>query len=186
MTTIKKVYQEVNALLEANKNSLVADLMPQLRALMSAKVGGSSIGATHLKDEEGNVIAVYCYYHKKWELVANHIYGAKVGTTTGLNSMCKLGVNQWTTQQRVAKKAKEDLLTKLQSGEIAVEDLASEQEAIEEQRNAIVYSEAYPMAYDTLEELKESLANVEQKVTKPKKASKKKVVQDLANEDTSF
>ena len=160
--------------------------MPQLRALMSAKVGGSSIGATHLKDEEGNVIAVYCYYHKKWELVANHIYGAKVGTTTGLNSMCKLGVNQWTTQQRVAKKAKEDLLTKLQSGEIAVEDLASEQEAIEEQRNAIVFADSYPTAYNSLEELKKSLTNVKEKVTKPKKASKKKVVQDLANEDTSF
>lgn len=174
MTTIKKVYQEVNALLEANKDALVADLMPQLRALMSAKVGGSSIGATHLKDDEGNVIAVYCYYHKKWELVSEHAYGAKANTTTGLNSMCKLGVNQWTTQQRLAKKAKEQLLTKLQSGEIAVEHITAEQEAIEFERNTIKYSESYPTAYDSLEELQNALANVEQVETKPKSKRKAK------------
>ncbi len=181
MTTIKKVYQEVNALLEANKDSLVADLMPQLRALMSAKVGGSEVGSTHLKDDQGNVIAVFCYYHKCWELVADHEYGSKAGTTTGLNSMCKLGVNQWTTQQRLAKKAKEQLLTKLQSGEIAVEDLAHEQEVIEQQRNNIVIPENYPKAFNSLEELQASLANVQQ-VVKKVKASKKKV----QDEDTSF
>lgn len=174
MSTIKKVYQEVNALLEANKDSLVADLMPQLRALMSAKVGGSEVGSTHLKDDQGNVIAVFCYYHKRWELVSEHAYGSKVGTTTGLNSMCKLGVNAWTTQQRLAKKAKEQLLTKLQSGDLTIELLPAEQDAIEEQRNAIIFADSYPKAYDTLEELQESLANVKQ-VAESKPKSKKKV-----------
>ena len=184
MTTIKKVYQEVNALLEANKDSLVADLMPQLRALMSAKVGGSEVGSTHLKDDEGNVIAVFCYYHKCWELVSEHAYGTKAGTTTGLNSMCKLGVNAWTTQQRKAKLAKEALLTKLTKGELAIEDLAFEQEEIERQRTNIVVADNYPKSYESLEELKASLTNedeVEQVVAKPKKASKKKV----QDEDTS-
>lgn len=161
---IKKVFAEVNALLEANKDQLVGSLMPQLLALMSAKVGGSEVGSTHLKDEQGNVIAVFCYYHKCWELVSEHVYGAKAGTTTGLNSMCKLGVNSWTTQQRKAKLAKEALLAKLTSGELAIEDLASEQEAIESQRTNIVIPDNYPRAFSTLEELKEALANMHTEV----------------------
>lgn len=174
---IKKVFSEVNALLLANKDSFVADIMPQLMLLMSAKVGGSEVGSTHLKDDRGNVIAVFCYYHKCWELVSEHIYGTKAGTTTGLNSMCKLGVNAWTTQQRKAKLAKEALLTKLTNGELAIEDLAYEQADIESQRTNIVVPDNYPKAFETLQELKDFLANVEQEVVKPKKASKKKVAQ---------
>lgn len=180
---IKKVFSEVNALLEANKDQLVSSLMPQLLALMSAKVGGSEVGSTHLKDDQGNVIAIYCYYHKCWELLADHTYGLKAGTTTGYNSMCKLGVNQWTTQQRLAKKAKEALLTKLQNGELAIEDLAHEQELIERQRTNIVMAENYPRSFGSLEELKASLANVEAEVVadsevevvaKPKRVKKVK------------
>ena len=179
MSTIKKVFLEVNALLLANKDSLVADIMPQLMLLMSAKVGGSEVGSTHLKDDQGNVIAVFCYYHKCWELVSDHAYGAKAGTTTGLNSMCKAGVNAWTTQQRKAKSAKEALLTKLTSGELAVEDLAYEQELIERQRNNIVIADNYPRSFGSLQELKDFLANVEQvevteEVVKPKRTKKVK------------
>ena len=175
---IKKVFSDVNALLLANKDSLVADIMPQLMLLMSAKVGGSEVGSTHLKDDQGNVIAVFCYYHKCWELVSEHEYGSKAGTTTGLNSMCKLGVNAWTTQQRLAKKAKEQLLTKLQSGDLAIEDLAYEQELIERQRTNIVIADNYPKSFGTLEELQTSLANVEQveevAEVKPKRTKKVK------------
>ncbi len=179
---IKKVFSEVNALLLANKDSLVADIMPQLMLLMSAKVGGSEVGSTHLKDDEGNVIAVFCYYHKAWELVADHVYGAKAGTTTGLNSMCKLGVNAWTTQQRKAKLAKEALLTKLTNGELAIEHLAYEQELIERQRTNIVVPDSYPKSFGSLQELKDFLANVEQEaevteeieVVKPKRTKKVK------------
>lgn len=173
MTNIKKVFTEVNALLELNKDQLVNTLMPQLLALMSTKVGGSEIGSTHLKDEQGNVIAIYCYYHKRWELLSLHTYGLKAGSTTGYNSMCKLGVNQWTTQQRLAKKAKEQLLTKLQSGELTLELLPAEQDAIESQRNSIVYADNYPIAFDTLEELKIAITPVIEEV-KPKRTKKVK------------
>lgn len=153
MSTIKKVFSELNELLQANKDMLVSDLMPQLTKLMSAKVGGSEVGATNLKDNEGNVIAIYCYYHKKWELLADHEYGLKASSVTGYNSMCKIGVNAWTTQQRITKKATEALLTKLQSGELTLELLPEAKAEIEEQRNAIVFAEKYPKAYDTIEAL---------------------------------
>ena len=75
--TIKKQFEEVYAFLEANKNKKVATIFDDVVALMSSKSGGSDIGKTFIKDDEGNVIGVYCYYHKKWEAVSVAEYGVK-------------------------------------------------------------------------------------------------------------
>ena len=90
-----------------------------------------------MKDDNGEVFAVYCYYHKKWELTSECEFGAKKGTASGLNTMCKEGVSRWTKQQRVAKKAKEQLLDAVASGEIEVSDLADKQAEIDEAKNVI-------------------------------------------------
>jgi len=176
--SIKKVFNELNTLLSANKDKLVSELMPQLIELMSSKTASGSNGPTSYKDENGKVIAVFCYYHKKWELVADHEYGAKAGTTTGLNSMCKLGVNQWTKQQREFKKAQTELLTKLSTGELPIDQLSVVQEEIAATKDSIVYAESYPTAFDSLDDLLDSLEAVEvPKTVKPKvtKAKAKKV-----------
>ena len=55
--------------------------------------------------------------------------------------MCKVGLNQWTKQQREAKKAKDELLAKVASGEVPAEQLTAELEAIEAKRNAVVMPE---------------------------------------------
>ncbi len=159
--TIKKVFNEVNELLVANSTKLVSEIMPQLLALMSAKTGGSETGSTCYKNEQGEVIAVFCYYHKKWELVSEHEYGAKVGTTTGLNSMCKLGVNQWTKQQREFKQAQTKLLSQLASGELQVSDLASVQAELEEKKSSVVFVSNYKPAYDSLDDLKSNVISTE-------------------------
>ena len=155
MSSIKKVFTEINAFLSANQGKLVSEVMPELLAMMSAKVTNN--GPASFKNEKGEVIAVYCYYHKKWELVNQHVYGAKSGTNTGLNSMCKLGVNQWTKQQREGKKAEAELLTKLANGELKVEDLVEARQSIEDKKSSIVFVESYPIAFDTLEELENYL-----------------------------
>ncbi len=135
---IKKAYVEIFKLLEANKNKKVSTVLPELIALMTSKTSSTKEGKTFHKDEEGNVIAIYCYYHKKWELVSEVSYGAKKGTASGYNTMCKEGVSAWTKQQRISKQAKEQLLDNLGNGEITVEEIGFEQQQIEEARKSVV------------------------------------------------
>lgn len=158
----KKVFTELYTLLNANLESTVASLMPQLLELMASKNNGETSYKV-----DGEVVAVYCYYHKKWELVRTHAYGAKASTSTGLNTMCKLGVSEWTKQQRQAKNAKSALLAGVADGTVSHLELHSKLEEIEANKESIIYADVYPIAYDTIEELQASLAV-------PKKAKKTK------------
>ena len=159
MTTIKKAYIEIANLLNDNKNKKVATILPQLMELMTAKSGGGSdIGKTFLKDDNGEVFAVFCYYHKKWELVSECEFGAKKGTASGLNTMCKEGVSRWTKQQREAKKSKEALLDSVANGDIEVSDLADKQAEIEEARGEVIEREDR-QGYDSADEVTEVHAN---------------------------
>lgn len=135
--SIKKDFVAIVELLQANASKKISTVLPQVLELATKKAsGGSDIGKTFLKNEEGEVTHIYCYYHKQWEEV--QFYGAKASTASGYNTMCKEGVSQWTKQQRVAKQKRDELLTKLSNGEIAIDDLADAQEAIEAERTVIV------------------------------------------------
>ena len=129
---IKKDFQALVDFLETNQNKKVASILEQIREMCSQQNT-----VTFKKDAEGNVTEVFCYYHKRWELVSEHEYGKKASNkATGLNTMCKAGYNQWTKQQSAAKKAKEQLLARVAAGEEL--DIATELELIEAQRQLIV------------------------------------------------
>jgi alpha-galactosidase/6-phospho-beta-glucosidase family protein len=132
MTTIKKIYQEVHAILSANENKKVKDILPLLEPIMEAQQRDKN----HFEDQHG--LWIFCYYHKEWELTKQVEYGKKANTATGLNSMCKVGTNQWTKQQREFKKFKSELLDKVASGEISADQIESEIEKLEEDKNRIV------------------------------------------------
>ena len=134
---IKKDFQELVAFLEANEKKSVKTILEQVREMCSAKAQ-----VTFKKDENGNVTHVFCYYHKVWEEVTADNYGKKASNkATGLNTMCKVGLNQWTKQQREAKKAKDTLLARVASGEVPTEQLTAELEAIEVARNTVIVAE---------------------------------------------
>lgn len=129
---IKKDFQVLVDFLETNQNKKVATILEQIREMCSQQNT-----VTFKKDAEGNVIEVFCYYHKRWELVSAHEYGKKASNkATGLNTMCKVGLNQWTKQQSAAKKAREQVLARLAAGEEL--NIAHELELIEAQRQAII------------------------------------------------
>lgn len=138
MSNIKKQYQDIVALLEDNQNKKVSSILPQILELVTAKQSNKNF----IKDENGKVVSVFCYYHKEWEDVSEVEYGAKASSATGLNSMCKEGVRQWTKQQRDAKKAKEELLAKVANGEVPADQLQEELAKIEDARQAVVAREA--------------------------------------------
>lgn len=134
---IKKQFEEIYALLEANKNKQIKTVMADLLVLMQSKSSGSDLNRTFIKDDEGNVTHVYCYYHKKWESVKVAEYGVKANTATGLNTMCKEGVSSWTKQQRAFKKAQADLLQAVASQELSPEELPALMEQLEVERKTI-------------------------------------------------
>lgn len=117
---VKKAFVELYEFLEANKNKKVSTVLPELYEMVKkSKNSGSETGRNFIKDEDGNVIAVFCYYHKQWELVANVEYGKKASNaSTGLNTMCKKGVSAWSKQQRDYVKNKDELLNSLLAGNI--------------------------------------------------------------------
>lgn len=142
MSNVKKVFVEIAQLLNDNSNKKVSTILPQLMELMTSKNGGGSdIGKTFIKNDQDEVVAIFCYYHKKWELISECEYGSKKGTSTNLNTMCKEGVSHWTKQQRVAKKGKEDLLNQVMNGEVAQDDIASAMEELELSSKSIIARE---------------------------------------------
>lgn len=136
--SIKKAFQPIMDILEANPDAKVKTVLEQIREYASAK---ASRNATNfLKDAEGVVVAIFDYYFKRWmPLVGDKAveFGTKDKTPTGYNSMSKAGVSLWTKQLRVAKQAEVELLNKVMNGEVLPADIAAKQEEIKLQRDAI-------------------------------------------------
>ena len=157
---VKKQFAEIVAILEANPNKKVSSIMDEVLALVSKKSNGGSNGSTVHKDADGNVVAVFCYYHKRWELVSGIEYGAKAGTTSGLNTMCKEGVSKWTKAQRDSKKAHSALLDSVANGEVAGDDIRSKMEEIAVETKAIIEHSIEGFSFDSIEEVDSYLASV--------------------------
>lgn len=151
MSKVKKAFISLIDYLEANKDSKVKTILEGAIDIASAKSGGAAGGGTFLKDKDGNVVAIFCYYHKKWEdpraeinstVNPNHCdYGIKSTSPTGLSNMCKEGTSAWTKQHREAKKGNEELLTKVASGDIQPGDIIAHQEDIAAKRDVIITRE---------------------------------------------
>ena len=133
MSTIKKCYTELYAILLANADKKVKTVMDLLIPIMES----AQRDKAHFTDEDGR-LQVFCYYHKQWECVDQVPYGKKANTVTGLNTMCKVGTNQWTKQQREFKSAGTDLLELVASGELLPEDISTKTDEFEETRIRIV------------------------------------------------
>lgn len=157
--TIKKVYVELIAFLESNENKKVKTILDDIKAMCEGKnKGGSEIGKTFVKDDEGVTQAIFCWYFKKWMSVEDIEFGRKANTASGYNTMCKEGVRNWTKQQREAKVAESDLLEQVVDGNITIEDLPTLRAEIEANRKRIVEAEEPLLMFDTYEDF---LARVE-------------------------
>lgn len=146
--TIKKTYQELVSFLEQNKNKKVETILDEIRAMTSSKQNSKNF----IVDESGQVTHVFCYYHKLWEPVDLVPYGSKKNSATGLNSMCKEGVNNWTKQQREYKQNRANLLTLVSAGEISVDQIADKEKEYKEEKNKII-PRSDNIGYKSLEEI---------------------------------
>ncbi len=126
----KKAFVELVAFLQTNKEKKIKDIIDQVIEMTDAKKNASTVR----KDENDKITHIFCYYHKQWEEIAKVAYGAKASSATGLNTMCKIGVNKWTKQQSVAKNAKTELLDLVAEGKVKTNDIPKRLEAIESAR----------------------------------------------------
>ncbi len=133
MNNVKKQFVELVNFLELNKSKKVSDIMDQLSTFVESKKKDS----TYILDKNGKPFAIFCYYHKQWELVKDVKYGSKKGTKTGLNTMCKIGTSHWTKAQSLSKKAKEQLLIDVANGKVEAKNLMEEMDKIEVNRTTI-------------------------------------------------
>jgi hypothetical protein len=138
MSTIKKGYTELYAVLLANEDKKVKTVMSLLMPIMTALQRDKN----DYLDEDGRLV-VFCYYHKQWEHVDQVPYGKKANTTTGLNTMCKVGTNQWTKQQREYKAAADTILDLVEAGTLAYEDIPAKRAEFAEQKDRIVSLEEH-------------------------------------------
>ena len=127
---IKKPYVEVVEFLMANENKKVSSILGEILLMCESKKTDSTV----IKDFDGNIVAIYCWYHRQWELLKDVPYGSKANSTSGYNTMCKVGVSKWTKAQRDAKQAFADLLTKVSKGEVEPADIVKLQQDIEAKR----------------------------------------------------
>lgn len=149
---VKKAFQEIINLLTANQSVTVSEILDQAIELASSKGRGATGGTTVHRDDNGNVVAIKCYYFKKWMPLSHVEFGAKASSASGYNSMCKEGVSKWTKQQSAFRKADQELLEKLMAGDITPEEAQELREANEAERDMIV-PHSQGIGFDTIDEL---------------------------------
>ena len=148
---VKKVFQPLVDFLIHNKGKKVSTILNDIIKMTAAKVQTK----TSITDEDGNVIAIFCYYHKQWERLDEVEYGRKASSSTGYNTMCKIGVSKWTKQQRAIKAVGSKLISMLENGEIEPNDLADVKEALLKEAKQVDDSDK-PKGYATEEEARQA------------------------------
>lgn len=139
MSNVKKAFQPIVDVLEANKEATVGSILAQVIALCEAKVNRTQ-GNTALFDTKGKAVAVYDYFLQRWmPLVGTKAvdFGPKANTLTGVQGLSKIGLSATTQQNRIAKNAELALLTAVSKGEIQPSEIAAKQAEIETARKAV-------------------------------------------------
>ena len=158
---IKKTFQPLHTLLTKalNDKQINPKVFKEAEVLMSAKTsgGGNRKSTTYIKNSDGRVLAIKCYYFKRWmPLVGSKAveFGAKKSTAHGYNTMCKVGNSLWTKQYAEYKKSTNGLLGKVADGTIKPQDLPKIQKDLEAKRNAIAPTD---LGFKTLDEVQKYL-----------------------------
>lgn len=149
INTTKKQFQSLVEFLEANKDKKIKDVLNEIYAQTALKVQAK----TALVDKDGKVLAVFCYYHKQWEVLDEVEYGKKASSTTGFNTMCKIGTSKWTKQNNAIKQVDNTILNLLESGELKLEDIKDKKEELIIKLK-FIDTEDMPNGYQDVEELK--------------------------------
>lgn len=174
MSQVKKAFQPIADLLEANKGKTVSDILGSFYELAKAQVN-RTVGAVAVYDNKGKVVGLYDYFLKRWlPLVGEKAveFGPKAGTSTGYQGMSKLALSAYTSQQRIAKNAELELLPQVIAGTVKPEEIPAKQAEIEAARTATptvvkdgeTEIQVASLGFATMDELKSYLSENKVKV----------------------
>jgi hypothetical protein len=130
---VRKTFVPMIDFLNANANKRVSTLLPTLLEMASSRTAQND----HVFYDAitGEVYAVLCYYHQKYEIVGTEKgqadYGNKAGSVTGLNNQCKEGTNAYSKRNREYKAANTELMNQLLSGKLTGEEGPAQKAAID-------------------------------------------------------
>lgn len=118
--TIKKSFQEMVSFLESNQDKQVSEILEKIYELSE----GQERSKCFIKDKDGNVIAIFCYFHKRWEFIHVVEYGSKASNkATLLNTMCKIGVSGWTKTQKHLNELPNAILEMVMGGKLQSDEI---------------------------------------------------------------
>ena len=152
----KKAFLPIVAFLEANKNKKVSTILAELKEMVESKTMEQTV--LYNEDSDGTKLpfAIFCYYHKQWELLDTVEYGKKASTKSGFNTMCKVGTRLWTKREKDYKASKIELLTQVSKGEVTPEDIPAHMSDAETARK-MISPEDIPEGVQTVEQVYETL-----------------------------
>jgi len=116
---IKKQFTELITLLESNQEKMIKTILPQVLALCESKVATLNC----LFDKNKRAFAIYCYFHKQWEIVLEVDYSAVSKSPSGKSRLCKLGQKAFTAQQNAFKLVPSKVLELVESGKIKTSEI---------------------------------------------------------------
>lgn len=156
---IKKSFAELVSYLEDNKNKKVDTLLPTIYELAApktrpAKSSGKNTSIS-LKDSDGTVLALKCWYFKRWMPIVGDdpvAFTPKKLASTGYNSMCKEGNNLWSRQRSQYRKDNEQILQDVKAGDLLIDGISDRQEEATVAYHAIQPTE---LGFETRDEVAE-------------------------------
>lgn len=115
---VKKHYQELVDFLQANELKQVKTILDTVYSMTEKK--RESIARYN---DAGEVVEIFCYYHKQWENLSSIEYGIKKGSSTGYNTQCRLGQRAYAKIHRASAEVDKEAIALLISGELRQEEL---------------------------------------------------------------
>lgn len=112
-SVIKQSYKPLMGLLESNLGSTVSELMPKILAVVTTKRARNKPLYIY-SEATGEHVATLCTYHNMFEFVGTGAgeaeFSNKLGSPTGLGTICKLGSSQYAGQVREHRRQSDELM----------------------------------------------------------------------------
>ena len=159
-TQIKKQYEDIITLMQANPKRTLGTFMKDKAFIDLVTASRRATSYLSMTDNPKDAYAVFCGYHKQWELIVTDEeglcnYGTKSTSPTGHNTMCKVGHADWSATQRELAKVDQIVLSELMAGELTAEEVPTRKAKLVEDIEA-KERQAKPIGYATEEEAKQA------------------------------
>ncbi len=169
--TPARASKKVSEILVSDPDADVSAYMELLNKAAKFVGSGNRKKRSSLNDTKSNCLIIYCLYHKRFELVANHpqigvdkgfLFGVKADTISGHQSYCKNGgIQGYESRLKAFNVGNAQLNIERASGKITMHDFLSKKQKLDADKIAIdpAFDNHKGKHFATLEEAAEWVEN---------------------------